>query len=114
MSFPGSAHHSLSELIQGLPTLPSFPGQLSATLMCLMGSVDSLTGGPEPVQGEDGERRVWSGLVEKCQREAGACSFWLRVDQRLSCVGAVFTTWIFAILSLQSLLVSRMEDTTTF
>lgn len=35
-------------------------------------------------------------------REAVACNFWLRLDQTLSSVRAVFTAWIFAILSLLS------------
>lgn len=48
MSFAGSAHRSLSELIEEQPVLPTPlptpPRQLSATLMRLMGSVEGLRG----------------------------------------------------------------------
>lgn len=56
MAFAGSAHHSLSELIQWWPMPRTNPDQLSANLMRLMGSAQSLIG---TTQTGTGTNRGW-------------------------------------------------------
>lgn len=56
MSFAGSTHHSLSELIQEQPVLLTHRSQLSAAVMCLIGSVKGLR---DIAWTRTGARRGW-------------------------------------------------------